>query len=917
MLKLGLGEGTVKGVYTSDPTKVIINCGKDCFQNVSATMPVRLTATAETGSRFVRWEGTGLKDNTASPIELTINQDSAIRAVFEPNTNNVIPSLATFLNKEFTDAEVKAAYDKIRIPNHGLVSGQVIRFTSSGTLPAGLRPDTDYYALIEKKSDLVQVSSTPDLRRIVDITSVSGGGKHSILPALSPEAIRSFLLKYPALKTPAQFVAALDEEYRQNWILMTRSESLQTGTAKHPRIILPSADAKNVFTIGLANHPAYPASNPNAIEYMQWDPHERNFRLHEIVLDAIDPIYADAKKTKLIIPARKRQVSIDDAKCTKCHTTQNVLNRSRIRQGTSSPNNLSIVKNKPNWDAYDSWGGMLPFNRDRIYEDSIEEHALSHLLNLWNWSTDDDIRQVIELMELQPGFQGDTNRTHTVVRDITKTTDDDHIIFGFERKDAIKQQNPLPNVSVNYAFDGVAKSLDTYELKLARFKSGSDVPANGLNSILVYLVKTDLHIKIFSNAGDLLVKRGPQQLTKGDARTRLERKLKSSSTLGPVSYTTNEKTTILADVQTLIRGAASTTPQGGRYVTLRNPKTGSKMRNTLMDNPAADEGRGVEFFDFLGGFEDSQLNAQRIADEIINHRHTSPAAIDVRPITLAIAEGLVTFDSTNKTAIANTSMLPSSAPSLNVDQSFFRGRHGINDLGELIDDTKARAENLPRRKVDIQRLNLDRSGKTDVYLDNNAKPSGLIQQYGRATSAGLDTSITRVRRDIFQRPIDLGATDEVTKHFVDRELANETNVALYRFFLEPLGVSVDKWSMGVRGRSRGYNFADVFDNYTKTFRRRLQAEFGYGPTTEVLSPTESMDLLKKVNDTLAKTKLPTSTVVSYVDVQRIFNKNCIECHGGLDYPPYNRTWGNFNLSEEESPKGNRSRLSAAESMALV
>jgi len=25
---------------------------------------------------------------------------------------------------------------------------------------------------------------------------------------------------------------------------------------------------------------------------------------------------------------------------------------------------------------------------------------------------------------------------------------------------------------------------------------------------------------------------------------------------------------------------------------------------------------------------------------------------------------------------------------------------------------------------------------------------------------------------------------------------------------------------------------------------------------------------------------------TYTDVQRIFNKSCIECHGGLDYPPY-------------------------------
>lgn len=50
---------------------------------------------------------------------------------------------------------------------------------------------------------------------------------------------------------------------------MTRSESLQTGTAKYPRLLLPSAKAERVFTIGLAKHASYPGSHPNAIEFMQ------------------------------------------------------------------------------------------------------------------------------------------------------------------------------------------------------------------------------------------------------------------------------------------------------------------------------------------------------------------------------------------------------------------------------------------------------------------------------------------------------------------------------------------------------------------------------------------------------------------------------------------------------------------------
>jgi hypothetical protein len=47
---------------------------------------------------------------------------------------------------------------------------------------------------------------------------------------------------------------------------------------------------------------------------------------------------------------------------------------------------------------------------------------------------------------------------------------------------------------------------------------------------------------------------------------------------------------------------------------------------------------------------------------------------------------------------------------------------------------------------------------------------------------------------------------------------------------------------------------------------------------------------------------------TYTDIQRIFNKSCIECHGGLGYPPF-RNYGGvaqaFNLSEDETPGAGR------------
>lgn len=55
--------------------------------------------------------------------------------------------------------------------------------------------------------------------------------------------IKKYLVNNPKVNTPARFLAALPDAFKQNWSLMTRSESLQTGTATSPRILLPSADA--------------------------------------------------------------------------------------------------------------------------------------------------------------------------------------------------------------------------------------------------------------------------------------------------------------------------------------------------------------------------------------------------------------------------------------------------------------------------------------------------------------------------------------------------------------------------------------------------------------------------------------------------------------------------------------------------
>lgn len=597
----------------------------------------------------------------------------------------------------------------------------------------------------------------------------------------TPGGLQTYLTAHPEINTPARFVAALPAEFRKNWILMSRSESLQTGTARTPRILMPSGDARFTFTIGMTPHSSYPGADPRAIEYMQWDAAEKNFRFHEVIVDAIPAMPAPST-----IGPRARGVSVDDGKCSKCHSTRNVQNRT-TSSGTSGPPGNAKFKNKPNWDSYDSWGGMTPFNRDRIYEGSVEAAAFRSIFNLWNWRNsveNDSIRQILEQLQLQSSASPGT--PHTITRNLTSTTDNPHIAFGFDGLAPIATST----ISTSYSFGGTA-------------------------------------------------------------------------------------------------APASTVTRGGRYVTLRVENPIPLPNNDTYANPSSDEGRGVQFFDLLGGL-DGNLNPRRIADELIDHRFaTGNVAIDVRPITLAIAMNCLTINTAGSGSITST-------PAISVNFSFFNSRNGVTGINDVVANTRSRAESLPKRKADIQKIDLDRTD--DPYLIN--PENGLIQQHGSGTSAGTSTATSRIRSEVFQRPIDIGAGDNTAMGgiYVDRELysQNTNKMALFRYFLEPLGVSVDKWSMGVRGRSRAYTFADVFGSYLNVLEPEMRTSLGLG------SSTTCAIVMPLVNTSLGS--LPAAAdVPKYTDVQRIFNKSCIECHGDLHYPPYENFGTSLDLSEEENP----------------
>jgi hypothetical protein len=204
----------------------------------------------------------------------------------------------------------------------------------------------------------------------------------------TPLGIQTFLSNNPDVITAAKFLERLrPEDFKQYWIMMTKTESAQIGDgpgAVHPRFILPHKDATKVFGLEIAG------DNKEEIEYMQFDSTLNRFLFH-------------------LIDTPNRKVIKNAPGCASCHA------------------------GRPNWDAYDSWAGALPYNRDRIYQDSHEEAAVKRLLK--NLRDDPIVKQ----LDLPDGITRDING------DVTITFDgwDPHLPIG----------TPADRVDVPYSKD--------------------------------------------------------------------------------------------------------------------------------------------------------------------------------------------------------------------------------------------------------------------------------------------------------------------------------------------------------------------------------------------------------------------------------------------------------------------------------
>jgi hypothetical protein len=143
------------------------------------------------------------------------------------------------------------------------------------------------------------------------------------------ELIKDAPTKFKSLES---FLQALPDNMKSNFIFMGESRSFQTASKDNPRVILmsPNSDIRLSFNTDPGQR------GYNNIEISRWDPEKKEFIYEELTFDS------EGQK-----PPKKH----GDLACTTCH---------------GDPP-------KPNWDTYNYWAGVIPFNKDTIVEGSVEK----------------------------------------------------------------------------------------------------------------------------------------------------------------------------------------------------------------------------------------------------------------------------------------------------------------------------------------------------------------------------------------------------------------------------------------------------------------------------------------------------------------------------------------------------------------
>lgn len=130
-------------------------------------------------------------------------------------------------------------------------------------------------------------------------------------------------IKDRKIKTISSLLSQLPQDFKNKYVMMYESKSLQGATDTHPRIIMFGGTGNLIIAFN---------SDPSQLEAIEFDWHSFKYKFQEFDVNSKTPS------------------AINPKICTSCH----------LKSGTS-PNEM-----RPNWNPYDFWPGAYGSNDDRL-----------------------------------------------------------------------------------------------------------------------------------------------------------------------------------------------------------------------------------------------------------------------------------------------------------------------------------------------------------------------------------------------------------------------------------------------------------------------------------------------------------------------------------------------------------------------
>lgn len=119
-----------------------------------------------------------------SSLTFQANMNCEVRSFQVQTLTELLPGEGFIVGeaKTFVDADVNVGTDTISITAHGFATGDSVRLTTSGTLPAPLAIDTDYFIIRTNANSFQLAASLSEAfaGTNITITSAAGGGTHTI-----------------------------------------------------------------------------------------------------------------------------------------------------------------------------------------------------------------------------------------------------------------------------------------------------------------------------------------------------------------------------------------------------------------------------------------------------------------------------------------------------------------------------------------------------------------------------------------------------------------------------------------------------------------------------------------------------------------------------------------------------------------